>query len=110
MDAILSDIIVAGKGSTTSIEVRDATLAIAPRGKISHKEVGTHVAKNLLEVKIAKIRGGGGKKYPKFRLDEMRLASALEVAKKAELLLRSGLGGVGGPNRAPEVGSERRPA
>ncbi len=55
--------------------------------KLSHKEVRSYVAKNHPKVKILKIRGGGGRKYPKYRFNHLQLASGMEVAKNAELQL-----------------------
>ena len=89
MEGVLKSILVLGDGSTTSREVRDIPRSIAPKKSLTHQDVKAFVAANYPdpEVKIVKTTGGSGVKYPKYKFEDVRLVSASEVAKKADLLL-----------------------
>ena len=87
MEGILKSILVPGDGSLTSREVREIAKSIAPKKGLTHEDVKAFVAANLSEVEIVKARGGSGAKFPKYKFKNVRLVSASELAKKAELLL-----------------------
>ena len=87
MEGIMKSILVPGDGSLTSREVRDIANSIAPKKGLTHEDVKAFVAANLSEVEIVKVRGGSGAQYPKYKFKNVRLVSASELAKKAELLL-----------------------
>ena len=89
MEGVLKSILILepGDGSVTSRQVRDVAHSIVPKTKLTHKEVKTFINANYPEVGIVKVKGGTGFKYPKYRLNNLRLVSASELAKKAELLL-----------------------
>jgi len=81
----LKHILVPGTGFLTSKQVKDELKKISP-SLVTHEEIKNYVADAKPNIKISRTTGGSAK-HPHYKFHQLNLATANQLAERAELLL-----------------------